>query len=115
MFAGHVGTEVVATTLADVGPRIATSVTRDEKQHKLFIKVVNGSPDAQRFSINLDGLSSVKREAALTTLSAKSPNATNSILDPDNIVPVENKIQITGPKFEQSFQPYSVNVLDLSY
>ena len=31
MFAGHVGTEVVAATLANAGPRIATSVTRDEK------------------------------------------------------------------------------------
>jgi alpha-N-arabinofuranosidase len=115
MFAGHVGTEVVATTLANAGPRIATSVTRDEKRRKLFIKIVNGTSDQQRFYITLDGLSSVKREAVMTTLSAKSPNATNSILHPNNIVPVESKIQITGPKFEQSFQPYSVNVLDLSY
>jgi alpha-L-arabinofuranosidase len=115
MFAGHVGTEVVATSLANAAPRVATSVTRDEKQHKLFIKVVNGSSDAQRLSIALDGVSSVNRDAVMTTLSGKTPNATNSILHPDNIVPVEHKIQIAGPKFEQSFQPYSVNVLDLSY
>ena len=115
MFAGHVGTEVVAATLANAGPRIATSVTRDEKQRKLFIKLVNGTSEAQRFSIALDGLSTVKREAALTTLSGKSPNATNSILHPDNIVPVKHTVQIAGPKFEQTFQPYSVNVLDVSY
>ena len=76
---------------------------------------MNGTSDAQRFSINLEGLISVKHDAVLTTLSGKSPNATNSILHPDNIVPVERKIQIAGPRFEQSFQPYSVNVLDLSY
>jgi alpha-L-arabinofuranosidase len=115
MFAGHVGTEVVATSLANAGPRIAASVTRDEKQRKLFIKLVNGTSEAQSFSITLDGLSSVKREAAITTLSGKTPNATNSIVHPDNIVPVERKIQIAGPKFEQSIQPYSINALDLSY
>ncbi len=115
MFAGHVGTEVVATSLANAGPRIAASVTRDEKQRKLFIKLVNGASEAQSFSITLDGLSSVKRDAVMTTLSGKSPNATNSIVHPDNIVPVEHKIQIAGPKFEQSIQPYSINVLDLNY
>ena len=115
MFAGHVGTEVVATTLANAGPRIATSVTRDEKLRRLFIKVVNGTSNAQRFSFSLEGLSSVKRDALITTLSGKSPNATNTISHPDNIVPVPHKIQIAGPKFEQTLQPYSVNVLDLSY
>jgi alpha-L-arabinofuranosidase len=115
MFGVHTGTEVVAATLANAGPRTAASVTRDEKRRKLFIKVVNGSSNQQHFSIALDGLSSVKREAVMTTLSGKSPNATNSILHPDNIVPAEHKIQIAGPKFEQTFQPYSVNVLDLSY
>jgi alpha-L-arabinofuranosidase len=115
MFAGHVGTEVVDATLANAGPRIATSVTRDEKQRKLFIKIVNGTSDTQRFNIDLNGLSSIKREALLTTMSGKSPNATNSISHPNNIVPVEHRIQISGPKFEESVVPYSVNVLDISY
>jgi alpha-N-arabinofuranosidase len=115
LFANHLGTEVVASTLANAGPRLYTSVTRDEKRRKLFLKVVNATSDTQPLSIALDGASSVGRQATLITLSGKSPNATNSITNPDAIVPVEHQIQVAGPKFEHSFAPYSINVLELSY
>jgi alpha-N-arabinofuranosidase len=109
------GAGVVAAELADVGPRVYTSVTRDEKQRKLFIKIVNANSDAKRLDITLEGLASVKHEATMTTLSGKSPEATNSITHPDNIVPVKHQIELRGPKFEHEFEPYSINVLDLSY
>jgi alpha-L-arabinofuranosidase len=48
-------------------------------------------------------------------MSGKSPNATNTIANPEAIVPSEQRIQIAGPKFEHSFAPYSINVLELSY
>jgi alpha-N-arabinofuranosidase len=115
LFASHLGTEVVASTLANTGPRVYTSVTRDEKQRKLFIKLVNASSDAAPLNIALVGATGVGREATLITMSGKSPNATNTIANPEAIVPVEHRIQIAGPKFEQSFAPYSVNVLELSY
>jgi alpha-N-arabinofuranosidase len=115
MFAGHLGTEVVASTLSNAGPRVYASVTRDEARRKLFVKVVNGTSEAKPLSIALDGAPKVGREATLTTLSGKSPDATNSIASPEAVVPVERRIQIAGPKFEHSFAPYSINVLELSY
>jgi alpha-N-arabinofuranosidase len=115
MFAAHTGTEVVATTLSNAGPRVAASVTRDEQKHKLFIKVVNGTSDTQRIQLDVEGASSVKRQANLVTMSAKSPNATNTITRPENIKPVERTIQVASPKFEYGFLPYSVNVIELSY
>jgi hypothetical protein len=30
-------------------------------------------------------------------------------------VPAEHRIEVDGPKFEQSFAPYSINVLEISY
>ena len=48
-------------------------------------------------------------------MSGKSPNATNAITRPENIKPVERMIQVAGPKFDYSFVPYSVNVVELSY
>jgi alpha-L-arabinofuranosidase len=115
MFAARTGTEVVAATLSNAGPRVSASVTRDEQLRKVFIKVVNGTSDAQKFAIALDGVSGVKHQATLVTMSGKSPNATNTIAHPDVIKPVEHKIQVAGPKFDQSFEPYSVNVIELSY
>jgi alpha-N-arabinofuranosidase len=115
MFAGHLGTEVVASTLSNAGPRVYASVTRDDARRKLFVKVVNGTSESKPMTIALDGASKIGHDATLTTLSGKSPDATNSIAIPDAVVPVEHRIQVAGPKFEHSFEPYSVNVLELSY
>ena len=115
LFANHLGAEVVASTLANAGPWVYASVTRDEKRRKLFVKVVNASSDAATMTIALDGAPGVGREATLIVLSGKSPNATNSIANPEAVIPVERRIQIAGPKFERSFAPYSINVLELSY
>jgi alpha-N-arabinofuranosidase len=115
MFGSRLGTEVVATTLNNAGPHVFTSVTRDEKRHKLFIKVVNASSEAAPLSIALEGVPSVAKQATLITLSGKSPSATNSITSPNAVVPVERKVEVAGAKFEQRFAPYSINVLELSY
>jgi alpha-N-arabinofuranosidase len=115
LFASHLGTEVVAGTLANTGPRVYTSITRDQQRRKLFVKVVNASSDATPLNIVLDGIPSVARDAKLITLSGESPNATNSIANPQVVIPLEQRIQIAGPKFEHSFAPYSINVLELSY
>jgi len=115
LFGSHLGSEVVASTLSNAGPRVYTSVTRDEKRRKLFVKIVNASSDAQPLSIAIEGAGRVDRQATLITLSGKTPNATNSITNPDAVAPVERKIEVAGPKFEQRFAPYSINVLELSY
>jgi alpha-N-arabinofuranosidase len=114
LFGKYLGSEVVAAKLSDAGPHVFTSVTRDEKQHKLFVKIVNASSEALPLAIALEG-ASVKGEAKLVTMSGKTPNATNTIAHPDAIVPVEKKIAVAGTKFEENFLPYSINVLELNY
>jgi alpha-N-arabinofuranosidase len=115
LFGSYLGTEVVDAKLANAGPRMYASATRDEKQRKLFIKVVNATSEEAGLNIALNGVTRVEHEATLITLSGKTPNVTNSITHPDAVVPVERKIEVAGPKFKQSFAPYSINVLELSY
>jgi alpha-N-arabinofuranosidase len=115
MFGSYLGTEVVASTLTDAGPRMYASVTRDDKLRKLFIKVVNASSETAPVTVALSGVEKVQPEAKLVTLSGKTPNATNTIANPEAIIPVERKIEVNGPKFEQSFAPYSISVLEVSY
>ncbi|HEY1649671.1 MAG TPA: alpha-L-arabinofuranosidase C-terminal domain-containing protein [Terracidiphilus sp.] len=115
MFASNLGTEVVQTDLAHAPSRVYASVTRDEAHRKLFIKVVNATSDPQPLAIGLEGADKVAPNAKLTTLSGKTPNATDSISDPRAVVPAEQQIAIAGPKFTQRFAPYSVNVIVLSY
>lgn len=114
MFGTHVGTEIVSSTLSNAGERVYSSVTRDDKAHKLIIKIVNGTSDAKPLSINIEG-AKVKPQGKLITLSGKSPNAMNSITEPKAIVPVERPVTVAGSKFQQTFAAYSVNVLELSY
>jgi alpha-N-arabinofuranosidase len=115
LFGKYLGTEVVPATLSNAGPRLFASATRDEKRRKLFVKVVNATSNEAPLSIALEGIGQVKRDALLITLSGKTPNATNSITHSDAVVPVEHRIQVAGPKFEEKFAPYSINVLELSY
>ena len=115
MFSSHLGTEVVASTLDNAPARVFASVTRDDAKHKLFVKVVNATSTAQPLAIALTGVKKVAPQATLTTMSGKTPNATNSITHPDAVVPVVRKVPIAGPKFTQTFAPYSVNVLELNY
>ena len=115
LFAGHLGTEVVESTLANSGPRIYSVVTRDDKNRKLIVKIVNGTSNAEPLTIKLDHAGKVGAQAKLITLSGKTPNATNSITTPSAVVPVESSVAIAGSSFEHSFAPYSINVLELSY
>jgi alpha-N-arabinofuranosidase len=115
MFSTHLGTEIVPAALANAPPRVFASVTRNDASRKLFVKVVNATSTAQPLAIELAGVKKVAPQATLTTMSGKTPNATNSITHPDAVVPATRTVPVTGPKFTQTFAPYSVNVLELSY
>jgi alpha-N-arabinofuranosidase len=115
LFSTYLGTEAVAATLTNASPRVYASATRDEKQRKLYVKVVNASSRETALSVALNGVANIKHDATLITLSGKTPNITNSITHPDTVAPIMHKIQVAGPKFIQSFAPYSINVLELSY
>jgi alpha-L-arabinofuranosidase len=115
MFASSLGTEIVPATLANTNTRVYTSVTRDAARHKLYVKLVNATSVPEPIRITLDGAGKVAPQAQLTTLSGKTPNATNSILNPRSVVPVKQSVAVAGPQFTQTFAPYSINVLELSY
>jgi len=115
MFSTHLGTEVVGYDLAGTPTRVYAVAERDEAAHKLFVKVVNANSTAQPLAIDLTGVKKVAPQATLTTMSGKSPNATNSITDPRAVVPVKRTVAVSGAKFTETFAPFSVNVLELGY
>ena len=115
MFSKCLGTEVVDSKLDTVGERLYSSVTRNEKSRKLFIKIVNATSNPQDFNIDLSGARHINPQAKLITLSGKTPNATNTITDRTAVVPVEKNVHIAGPQFKQNFAPYSINVLEVNY
>jgi alpha-N-arabinofuranosidase len=115
LFAGHLGTQIVPAVLSSAGPRVYVSATLDEARRKLFVKIVNASSESKPIRIALEGVQKPAPQATLFTLSGKTPNATNSIAHPDALVPVQRTIAVPGPNFTQTFAPYSINVLELTY
>lgn len=113
MFAGHVGTEVLASTLTGTPTRVFTVTTRDEKKHKLYVKLVNATSEPLPLSIALEGAGKIDPKAKLITLSGKTPNATNSLTSPEAVVPVEKPVTV-GAKFSETLVPYSINVLEIN-
>jgi alpha-L-arabinofuranosidase len=115
MFSNYVGAEVVDSALRDAGSRVFYSVTRDTAKRELYLKLVNASPESQPINIQLDGTASVQSNVTLITLHAATKEATNTISNPNNIVPVATTITRVGQKFQHIAPPYSIQVLKIGF
>ena len=93
MFASYLGTETPESSVANAGPRFFYSVTGNPAKKQLYLKLVNATSQPQALEIRFPGANPAGT-GELIRLSAKDTQATNSISDPRNIVPVES--QLTG-------------------
>ncbi len=114
MFSNHIGDEVVNSTLDGAGPRLFYSVTRNSTNGTVFIKLVNASSASQPLNIKLQGTTGAGKSGKLITLSAHTPEETNTLSAPDRIKPVETALQSTGSNLQHAVPPYSIQVLELS-
>jgi alpha-N-arabinofuranosidase len=95
-------------------PDMFFSVTKDTTSGTIYAKVINRSGKAQSVHIVLSGLTSVAAAAKTITLSATAPTDTNSISDPNRIVPVTAAVTGVSPDFTRTFPPNSITVLELN-
>ena len=113
MFSNHIGTEVVDSKLETTAPRFFYSATRDEQKKLIYVKLVNASSKPVAIQLNLIGAAALAKSAALTSLSAKTPDETNSLTEPTKIVPVQNRIDKVSSKMSHVVPPYSIQILDI--
>jgi alpha-N-arabinofuranosidase len=113
MFSTHVGDEVLQSSLTGGGPRLFYSITSSNAKRALFLKLVNASSLPQNVDITLRGAGSVQNNGKLISLSAKSTDETNTISDPNKIVPVETQLNNAGINFHHRLPPYSIQILEL--
>jgi alpha-L-arabinofuranosidase len=114
MFNRYLGDEIIKSTLDNGGPRFFYSVTRSTAKHLLFIKLVNATSIQQPLDIRLAGANRIGSNGRLISLSAKTPDETNTIYDPMNIVPVETPLKSIGANFRHTLPPYSIHILELN-
>jgi alpha-L-arabinofuranosidase len=113
MFSNHVGDQILEATLAGAALRFFYSVTRDSKDGKLYLKMVNATAFPRPLTIRLNGVSQVSRNGKIISMSATTTQATNTILDPKRMVPNESTIHNAASQFSYTLPPYSIQVMEL--
>jgi len=112
MFASYLGDHTVASKLDASNPRLFYSATLNTAKKRLYLKLVNGSSDAQALQLALPGAHPAA-DAKLVRLSAPDTQTTNSIDDPRRIVPVESTLHNVSGDFSLTLPAYSIQVLEI--
>ncbi|MBS1656435.1 MAG: alpha-N-arabinofuranosidase, partial [Bacteroidetes bacterium] len=100
-------------TTAPQVPVIFYSVTMNDITGIVYLKLVNTSGKKQIIKINLDGIAKVSPEATLVVIKGNTPEDTNTISEPEKIIPVVSQVKKLSKSFTRNLDPYSVSILQL--
>jgi alpha-N-arabinofuranosidase len=134
LFSTHLGNKIVPLTTANMPVQLSKltgresaeglqpktidalffSATLDSTKNILYLKVVNTQSTPQQLKIDLAGAAKTTRDGDSWTLKADGPTATNSITDPEKIIPVETPVRGLGKTFTHTFPPYSITILQFT-
>lgn len=107
------GDTVVPATLSG-GSGLAYSAGRVSSSGTVYVKIVNALGVPQTATISLLGVNTVAPSGTQTVLSSASPSDTNTLSNPNKVVPVSSSLTGLGRTFRHVFPPYSLSVLTLS-
>ena len=113
MFSNHVGDQILDARLDGAALRLFYSVTRDSRDGKLFLKMVNATASPRTLTIRLNGVSQVSKNGKIISMSASTTQSTNTVLDPKKIVPRESTIRNAAAQFSYTLPPYSIQIMEL--
>jgi alpha-L-arabinofuranosidase len=114
MFARLAGDVVLPATLTTAGgSQLFESVTQDSWTGTMFLKLVNGAGSPQRLHVSTTGAHNLASRARATILTSTSPQDTNTLSDPDHVVPTTRTITGIGHAFDVTLAPYSITVLEI--
>lgn len=87
------------------------NATRDTETGTIFLKVVNTGNEERSVQVQISGASNIGPNGEAVVLSASSPDDTDSITEPNKIVPVTSKVSGLGNDFTRVLPPFSITVL----
>jgi alpha-N-arabinofuranosidase len=94
-------------------PVLYQVATKNSKTGTVYLKVVNTGSSAQNVSINLKGVTKIASNVLSIVLKADDPKETNSITDPEKLIPITTKIKGMNKNFNYVFPAYSISVLQI--
>ncbi|MEO6637959.1 MAG: alpha-L-arabinofuranosidase C-terminal domain-containing protein [Ginsengibacter sp.] len=92
-------------------PTLFYSATKNDSTGIVYMKIINTIGKKQTIKINLDGAVKVSPKAIMVVIKSDRPTDTNTISEPEKIIPETSTINGLGKKFRRSFPPYSVTVM----
>jgi alpha-N-arabinofuranosidase len=133
LFSHYLGNKIVPVTVANIPtqkmplskrdsaegkaqksvPTIFYSATINDTTGTIYLKIVNTTAKKQTVKINLDGIAKVAPAATLVVVKGNKPDETNSINNPENIVPVTENIKGIKKSFSRKLDAYSVSIFEI--
>jgi alpha-N-arabinofuranosidase len=110
MFSRNLGDEILPVAWSET--QVQGSATLDRKTGELFLKLVNPEPVETTVHIDIKGTASLAAKGQAITLSG-SPQDTNSISRPRNVVPLTTTVRHLKPQFDYVLPADSIVVLKL--
>jgi alpha-N-arabinofuranosidase len=112
MFSSYLGDETLASKLEGGGPKLFYSVTEDTKRNRLYLKLVNAASTPQSIAVKFLG-ATLANTGKMVMLKAPSTQATNTLEEPANIVPVESTLRNMGSELPYTAPAYSIQVIQI--
>jgi len=112
LFAGHIGDGTPRSSVTGAGDRFFYSATVDSHDHVLHLKLVNASSLDQPLSVKLDG-SAGAHVASIISLHGATYQATNTLQQPNLIVPKTTKAQIPAGSWQHTVPALTIQVIDI--
>jgi alpha-N-arabinofuranosidase len=110
IFNQYLGDHTLGSKLEGGNPKFFYSITGNAAKKRLYLKMVNALSTPQPVTLELSGVK-LAANAKLVTLSAHDTQATNSIDQPNNIVPVESTIHVSS-HFQHTMPPFSIEAIE---
>ena len=113
IFAQHVGDVTLGSNIENGGSKLFYSVTKDTKAKRIYLKLVNAASHAQAVDLKFTG-GTLAKTGTLVMLNGRSTQATNTVEQPTNIVPVQSPLPNIGSELHYTAPAYSIQVIQLS-
>ena len=112
MFSTYLGDETLDSKLEGGGPKFFYSVTKDTKKNRLYLKLVNAASSPQPINIKFAD-ATLADTGKLVMLRAHDTQATNTLEEPTNIVPMESTLRDIGSEMHYTAPAYSIQVIQI--
>jgi alpha-N-arabinofuranosidase len=117
MFAKYLGDQTLASKIEGPGiesanPKLFYSVTRESARKRIYLKLVNASSTPQPIDIEFVG-AKLAETGTLISLTAHSTQATNTLEQPTEIVPVETALRGVNNHLHHTLPGYAIQVIQV--